>query len=385
MQIDILTLFPDMFTAPLGQSIIGRAAQRGLVDIRCHQIRDFTENRQNQVDDYPYGGGMGCIMQAQPLQSCWEHAQKNGPEGNLRTIYLSPAGKPFTQADARRLAQNYQRLILVCGHYEGVDQRFIDASVDEEISIGDYVLTGGEIPAMALADAVCRLLPGVLSNESCFTDESHWDGLLEYPQYSRPEVWHGASVPGVLRKGDHGAIAKWRRQQALKRTLLRRPDLFTRLRLTKEDLKLIAVLKDDITGPTLDRIAHLHTGRITVRKTTESDLPRLQKLAHYHHAEIEAMRQSATHYSIYAENHGFCGDVGFIPPNGGIADICLFLLPHARGKGIATYALEHVLQEGFKNAEITCFAVHDSPSFFWERLGFFPGGADMLYRYRESN
>ena len=169
MTIDILTLFPSMFDAPLGESIIGRAQLAGHVTIRCHQIRDFTENRQNQVDDYPYGGGQGCVMQAQPLYAAWQHARDLG--GPARTIFLSPRGRVFTQAEALRLAEDYERLILVCGHYEGVDQRFIDLAVDEELSIGDFVLTGGEIPAMALADAVCRLVPGALRRELFYRGE----------------------------------------------------------------------------------------------------------------------------------------------------------------------------------------------------------------------
>lgn len=380
MQIDILTLFPDMFAAPLGQSIIGRAVEGGRVDIRCHQIRDFTENRQNQVDDYPYGGGMGCVMQAQPLYSCWQYAMDNGPKTPLRTIYLSPAGKPFQQADARRLATDYGRLILVCGHYEGVDERFIDRCVDEEISIGDYVLTGGEIPAMAVADAVCRLLPGVLADETCFTEESHWTGLLEYPQYSRPEIWEGAAVPDVLRTGDHGAIARWRRLESLKRTLLRRPDLFERLLLTKEDLKLIALLKEQVTGSALSLIKNLHADRITVRQTTERDRSRLKELPC---ADRSGMLRDGTHYCIYAEGLGFCGEAGF-DRQGETAEVFLFLLPHARGKGIGTFALERVIRDGFDRCVVSRFFTREAPARFWTRLQFSPGAGNMLERCRED-
>ena len=167
-----------------------RAGQeRGYIRIDCHQIRDYTKNKQKQVDDYPYGGGRGAVMQADPLYQCWKHICDEAGE-RVPTIYMSPAGRTFRQADARRLKDDYQRIILVCGHYEGIDQRFIDECVDEEISIGDFVMTGGEIPAMAVADAVCRLVPGVLSDPSCYENESHWNGMLEAPQYSRPEVWH---------------------------------------------------------------------------------------------------------------------------------------------------------------------------------------------------
>ena len=177
--------------------------------------------------------------QSDPLYQCWNHICQEAGE-RLHTIYLSPAGTVFQQADAKRLQRDYQSLILVCGHYEGIDERFIEECVDEEISLGDFVLTGGEIPAMAVADAVCRLVPGVLSDAACFTDESHWDGLLEYPQYSRPEVWHDRRVPPILLSGHHANIAKWRRKQALIRTRDRRPDLYQKLDLTsKADQKLL--------------------------------------------------------------------------------------------------------------------------------------------------
>ena len=181
MRIDIMTLFPDSVDAMLNVSILGRAQERGCITIKTHQIREFTTNKQMQVDDYPYGGGRGAVMQADPLYRCWAHiGEEAGDRGH--TIYLSPCGRNFTQAVARELKENYDHLILVCGHYEGIDQRFIDECVDEEISLGDFVVTGGEIPAMAVTDAICRMVPGVLPEEECFTEESHWDGLLEYPQ-----------------------------------------------------------------------------------------------------------------------------------------------------------------------------------------------------------
>ena len=227
MRVDILTLFPEAVEAMLGVSVIGRACLRGHLSVHTHQIRDFTTNRQKQVDDYPYGGGPGMVMQADPLFRCWEHVVSSAGRG--RTILLSPQGAVFDQAHARRLQRDFSHLILVCGHYEGVDERFIEECVDEEISMGDYVLTGGEIPACALCDAVCRLIPGVLADEECFIGESHWYGLLEYPQYSRPEVWHGRAVPGILLSGHHKNIADWRHEQSLERTRRRRPDLWEKL------------------------------------------------------------------------------------------------------------------------------------------------------------
>ena len=242
MQIDILTLFPDTIRAGLGESILGRAQKNDIIRIEPHQIRDYTLNKQKQVDDAPYGGGQGMIMQAQPLYDCWRDVCRQAGE-RVHTIYMSPAGKPFTQAEANRLQRDYSRLILVCGHYEGVDERFIEACVDEELSLGDFVLTGGELAAMAIADAVCRLVPGVLSDVSCFQDESHYSGLLEYPQYSRPLLWEGRGVPEVLLSGHHGKIARWRRKEALRRTRDRRPDMLERFPLTKEDRQLLEELR----------------------------------------------------------------------------------------------------------------------------------------------
>ena len=234
MRIDIMTLFPDIVGDMLCESVLGRGQERGYIRVECHQIRDYSENKQKQVDDYPYGGGRGCVMLAQPLFKCWDHICN---EAGLRihTIFMSPCGHVFTQADARRLQQEHDRLIIVCGRYEGVDERFIEECVDEELSIGDFVLTGGEIPAMAVADAVCRLVPGVLPDEECFTDESHWDGMLEYPQYTRPEVWCNRRVPEILLSGHHENIKKWRQRQSIERTRDRRPDMFEKLELLDKD------------------------------------------------------------------------------------------------------------------------------------------------------
>lgn len=242
MRIDILTLFPDSVLDVLADSIIGRAQERGILHIEAHQIRDYTVNKQCQVDDYPYGGGRGAVMQADPLYRCWE-AVKKMAEGPVHTIYLSPCGHTFKQADAIRLSQ-HSNLILVCGHYEGIDQRFIDECVDEEISLGDFVLTGGEIAAMAVADAVCRMVPGVLADPECFEDESHFNGMLEYPQYSRPAVWHGREVPAILLSGNHEKVAQWRRKQSIRRTRERRPDMYEKLDLSsKKDKKLLAEIE----------------------------------------------------------------------------------------------------------------------------------------------
>ena len=227
MRIDILTLFPESVDAMLQVSILGRAQERGIIAIRTHQIRAFTTNKQMQVDDYPYGGGRGAVMQADPLYRCHQHVVEQYGPG--RTIFLSPCGRTFTQPVARELLERWDHLILVCGHYEGVDERFLEECVDEEISVGDYVLTGGEIPAMAVTDAVCRMVPGVLPAPECYEEESHWNGLLEYPQYSRPAVWHGKEVPAVLLSGHHAKVDEWRLKERYKRTFLRRPDLFAQI------------------------------------------------------------------------------------------------------------------------------------------------------------
>ena len=249
MRIDIMTLFPDAVNAMMDSSIIGRAQERGFVTIRTHQIREYTTNKQMQVDDYPYGGGRGAVMQADPLYRCWQHICDEAGE-RVHTIYMSPCGRVLTQHAAPELKAQYEKLILVCGHYEGVDQLFLDECVDEEISMGDFVLTGGEIPAMAVCDAVCRMVPGVLPDEECFTEESHWNGLLEYPQYSRPAEWHGRQVPEILLSGDHGKVAAWRKKESYKRTMRRRPDMFARFDesqlKTKAEKKVLQQAKDEL-------------------------------------------------------------------------------------------------------------------------------------------
>ena len=241
MRIDIMTLFPEMCEAVLSESIIGRARERGFVDIHCVNIRDFTADKHNRVDDAPYGGGMGMLMQAQPIYDCYQSLCENA-EDRPHLVYMSPQGQTLTQEKVKSLAQ-MPHLVLLCGHYEGVDERILDEIVDEEISIGDYVLTGGELPAMVLADAVCRMLDGVLPNDEAKSLESHYNGLLEYPQYTRPPVWHGVSVPDVLLSGHHENIEKWRHEQSLLRTFLRRPDLLETAELSEKDRKFLKKVK----------------------------------------------------------------------------------------------------------------------------------------------
>ncbi|MBQ4516548.1 MAG: tRNA (guanosine(37)-N1)-methyltransferase TrmD [Clostridia bacterium] len=235
MRFDCLTLFPDMMRAVLSESIIGRASAAGILDIRYTNIRDFAENKHNRVDDYPYGGGEGMVMQAMPIYRAWQSVTDNGAK-KAKVIYLSPQGKVFDQKTAIRLSQE-EHLILLCGHYEGVDERVIEEIVDEEISMGDFVLTGGEIPAMALIDAVGRLIPGVLSSEDAYSHESHFDGLLEHPQYTRPPECLGRTVPDILLSGHHKNITEWKRKESIKRTAKKRPDMLLNAPLTDKERK----------------------------------------------------------------------------------------------------------------------------------------------------
>ena len=228
MRIDIATLFPEVCEAFMGESIIGRAQRNGYIELHAHQIRDYTTNRQKQVDDYPYGGGQGMVMQAQPIHDCCQDILRQIDEAGRprpHIVFLTAGGATLTQEKCKELA-GYGGLLLVCGHYEGIDERVIEELADEEISIGDYVLTGGELAAMVVADSVFRLQPGVLSCPEGYEDESYYSGLLEYPQYSRPEVWNGRRVPEILLSGHHAKIAEWRHEQSLERTKTRRPDLY---------------------------------------------------------------------------------------------------------------------------------------------------------------
>ena len=245
MRIDIMTLFPDMCRAVLDESIVGRARKAGKVEIEATDIRVYTENKYRNVDDTPYGGGMGMVMQTQPVYDCYQAICQRAGDVPHHLIYLTPQGKTLTQQRVKELA-GMEHLVLLCGHYEGIDERVIEELQPEEISVGDYVLTGGELPALVLADSVTRLLPGVLSDAACFEEESHYNSLLEYPQYSRPEEWHGRKVPPILRSGDHKNIARWRRKQSILRTRQRRPDLYARLDLSsKEDQKLLRELDEE--------------------------------------------------------------------------------------------------------------------------------------------
>ncbi len=237
MNFHILTLFPEMVMDGLNTSITGRAVANGLLSIEALNIRDYAFNKHHSVDDYPYGGGAGMLMQAEPVYQAYEAVAKKINK-KPRVVYLSPQGQTFTQKMAEEFAKE-DELVLLCGHYEGIDERVLEEIVTDYISIGDYVLTGGELPAMVLVDAISRLVPGVLHNDVSAEFESFQDNLLEYPQYSRPENWHGKKVPEVLMSGHHANIEKWRREQSVIRTKQRRPDLLEKCKLTDAEKQLI--------------------------------------------------------------------------------------------------------------------------------------------------
>ena len=243
MKITIMTLFPEMCNAVLDESIIGRARKNGIIEIDTVNIRDFTQDKHNRVDDAPYGGGMGMLMQTQPIYDCFASlCSEDGKKPHL--IYMSAQGKTLTQKRVKELSQ-LPNIAILCGHYEGVDERIIEEIVDEEISVGDYVLTGGELPALILSDSIARMIDGVLPNDEAKELESHYSGLLEYPQYTRPPEWHGRKVPDILLSGHHGNIDKWRREKSLERTLERRPDMLKSAELTKKDREYLAKLKEN--------------------------------------------------------------------------------------------------------------------------------------------
>jgi len=244
MRFDVLTLFPEVINAVLKESIIGRAQEKGIIEINAVNIRDFSKNKHKKADDYPYGGGGGMIMTAQPIYDAYLSIVKD-LDYKPKVIYLSPQGRVLTQEVVKELSGE-KHLVLLCGHYEGIDERIIEEIVDEEVSIGDYVLTGGELPAMVLIDSVSRLIPGVLSTEESYSNESHYNGLLEYPQYTRPVDFNGRKVPDILLSGHHANITRWRRKEAIKRTYLKRPDLFEKFEPNEDDKELIEELLKEI-------------------------------------------------------------------------------------------------------------------------------------------
>lgn len=243
MRVDVLTVFPEVIQCGVDYSIVKRARENGIISVFVHNIRDFTEDKHRTTDEPPYGGGAGMVMKPEPIFRTAEHLKSEYWTDQSRVILLSPQGETFTQRKAEELSQ-LPHLVMICGHYEGVDERVREHLVDQELSIGDYVLTGGELPALVILDSVARLIPGVLGAEQSALEESFSEGLLEYPQYTRPADFRGWTVPDVLLSGHHAEIAKWRRSESLRRTLERRPDLLGKARLTDEDRKVIEKLKE---------------------------------------------------------------------------------------------------------------------------------------------
>lgn len=242
-QFFVLTLFPEMIQQTLSHSIMGRAQKEGHISVEAINIRDYTLNKQKHVDDYPYGGGAGMVMQAQPIYDAYQSIAEKAK--GARAVYMTPQGRPFTQRIAEELSKE-ENLVFLCGHYEGIDERIIEEIVTDEISLGDFVLTGGELAAITIIDAVSRLVPGVLGKEDSFADESFSDGLLEYPQYTRPPVFHGKEVPEILLSGHHANIAKWRRDQSLIRTVKKRPDLLETAELTAKERQFVERLREEL-------------------------------------------------------------------------------------------------------------------------------------------
>lgn len=244
MKFTVMTLFPEMVLSGLHTSIMGRAQDAGIIEVNAVNIRDYTLDKHKHVDDYPYGGGAGMVMSAEPIYRCFESVTANSDK-KPRVIYLTPQGRTFNQTMAKELAQE-DELVFLCGHYEGVDERIIEEIVTDNVSIGDYVLSGGELPVMVMIDAISRMVPGVLKNDQSGVKESFEDNLLEYPQYTRPEIWHDKKVPEILMSGHHANIEKWRREKSLERTFLHRRDLLEAAELQEKDLKYLSEFKNNI-------------------------------------------------------------------------------------------------------------------------------------------
>lgn len=377
MRIDIVTLFPELCEGFLHTSILGRAADKGLFEAHCHQIRDYTTNRQRQTDDYPYGGGCGMVLYAQPIADCLRAVAAQCAaqgRGKPHVVFLTAAGRPYNEETAKRLAR-CESLALVCGHYEGIDQRVIDAFGDEEISIGDYVLTGGELASLVVADSVLRLQPGVLAEEKGYQEESYWDGLLEYPQYTRPEVWEGRAVPPVLLTGDHRKIGAWRAAQSRERTKARRPDLYDGWRkahpieaIPKWKRGEKALLARD--GAQLDAAAAICCA---ARGAAGPDGAGLR-------AELETLRSAGWAFYLHQTGPSQDGVVGVCHKTGEIG--WLYVLPTAQNGGIGTKLLDFARKKLPEHAHPHLWVMNTNAGAraLCERMGFAWQGEQRLLR-----
>lgn len=389
MRIDIVTLFPELCESFLHASILGRAEAKGLFEAHCHQIRDYTLNKQKQTDDYPYGGGCGMVLYAQPIADCLRAVQHQCAEqgrAKPHIVFLTAAGAPYNEETAKRLAK-CDALTLVCGHYEGIDERVIDAFADEEISIGDYVLTGGELASLVVADSVLRLQPGVLAEEQGYQEESYWDGLLEYPQYTRPAVWEGRAVPPELLTGDHHKISAWRTAQSKQRTKVRRPDLYdawceshpltpermpkwkrsesARLVKTEEQMEQAAALYGEGFA---DLCAPVCTAEYIAEHT-----PAMLR------GELESARHAGWAYYLHSTGKTVDGMVGVCHKTGEIGQ--LFVAQTARGQGIGAKMLDFARKKlaEHQNPWLRVLDSNKNAMRLYGRMGFRPVGVTKIF------
>lgn len=387
MRIDIVTLFPELCDSFLSASILGRARAKNLFEAHCHQIRDYTTNKQKQTDDYPYGGGCGMVLYAQPIADCLRAVQRQCAEQGREkphVVFLTAAGQPYNEETAKRLAR-YDAVTLVCGHYEGIDQRVIDAFGDEEISIGDYVLTGGELASLVVADSVLRLQPGVLAEEKGYQDESYWDGLLEYPQYTRPEVWEGRAVPPVLLTGDHQKIDTWRGAQSRTRTRLRRPDLYeqwcdthplTELPKWKRGENMRLVKTDD----QWDQAARLFAeGRYAVCEKVSTALYLDTLTPENCRKELLQDRENGWAFYLHYTKSVADGMVGVCHKTGRISH--LFVTAESRGRGIGSKMLDFARKKlpEHPNPTLTVLDTNTRALALYRRMGWRPEGVEAVY------
>lgn len=387
MRIDIVTLFPELCDGFLSASILGRARARNLFEAHCHQIRDYTTNKQKQTDDYPYGGGCGMVLYAQPIADCLREVQRQCAEQGREkphVVFLTAAGAPYTEQTAKRLA-GYDAVTLVCGHYEGIDERVIEAFGDEEISIGDYVLTGGELASLVVADSVLRLQPGVLAEEKGYQEESYWDGLLEYPQYTRPEVWEGRAVPAVLLTGDHKKIDAWRAAQSRTRTRLRRPDLYeawcdthplTELPKWKrgENMRLVKTEEHWNAAATL-----FAQGRYEVCREVCTPLYLDTLTPANCYAELQKEKSEGWAFYLHFTKEVADGMVGVCHKTGQVGH--LFVAPQAQGQGIGTKMLDFARKKlpEHDHPTLTVLDTNTRALALYRRMGWRPDGVQAVY------